>query len=423
MARRNPAVRTLLVVGALPALLLTAPLLAACGQSPSVPGPRSAVDLQHVSVSTTQLDALAAADARFAQALWSVLASRDGNVVLSPASIATALQMAYVGARGATATEMARALHFDAVASPVDVAARASRLLARLAPLAPGKKSLLTIADQIWLQKGFAVVPDFRAAMTTGFGSAFHLADFAGHGEDARRAINSAIAAQTRDRIRDLLPAGTDLRQSRLVLTNAIYLKAAWVHEFEPVNTAPAPFTRDDGTVVRPKTMSMTAHLDYAATDGYQAVRLPYDGGRLAMTLLLPAAGRPLTWPTAAATLTPHDVDLRLPKFTFTWREDVARLLAALGMPTAFTDGADFSGMSSTPLHIGVVEHKAFIAVDEKGTEAAAATAVTMDVSGAYVPGAVAHLHLDRPFLFRIDDTATGLPLFLGKVADPTLGG
>jgi serpin B len=374
-----------------------------------------------VPVSAQQQQALATADDAFAHSLWSELASRDGNIVVSPASIATALQMAYVGARGDTATEMARALHLGSNATPDDVVRAASRLITQL-QAASGKGSLLRVADAVWLQRDFPVQPAFRTAMSDGFASAFHQADFAGHGEDARKAINAAIAAQTRDRIKDLLPPGTDLSDTRLVLTNAVYLKAAWASPFEPSATAPAPFTRGDGQVVRPKTMTATEAFDYAATSGYRAVRLPYAGGRLAMTLLLPAAGRPLAWPATAPVFRPEPVDLAVPKFRFSWNDDLSGLLASLGMRTAFTDAADFGGMSPRQLQIGAVRHKAFIDVSESGTEAAAATSVDIVAGAAPAPVSVQHLHFDRPFLFRIDDTVTGLPLFLGKVADPTLG-
>lgn len=410
-------------IRAFPATLAAAALLAtACGAATTSAPKGSRVNLRAVPVSAQQQQALAADDEAFARSLWAALATQDGNIVVSPASIATALQMAYVGARGQTAAEMARALHLGAGATPLDVAAAASTLLTQLAQLAHDKHSLVTLADQIWLQRNFPVVADFRAAMSTGFDSAFHLADFVRHGEATRQAINAAIAAQTHDRIHDLLPPGMDLHDARLILTNAIYLKAAWLSPFEKGLTAPAAFTRADGSVVNPETMSTTGDFDYAATGGYQEVRLPYVGGRLAMTLLLPAAGRPLTWPATAPAFRMHTVDLTLPKFRFSWDDDLAGLLGQLGMPTAFTGRADFGGMSSDPLQIGAVRHKAFVAVDENGTEAAAATDVTMMATGGHAPVDLVQLHLDRPFLFRIDDTVTGLPLFLGKVADPTLG-
>jgi serpin B len=406
-------------------LLATTALAAtACGTgtTPNARSSTSRLDLHAVPVSAQQQQELAADDEAFARALWSTLAGGDGNVVVSPASIATALQMAYLGARGQTATEMARTLHLGANATPTEVAAAASRLLAQLAPLAHDKQSLLTLADSVWLQRDFPVIPDFRAAMSTGFGSAFHLTDFIHHGDDARQAIDADVAAHTHDRIRDLFAPGTDLSSARLVLTNAIYLKAAWQAQFENALTAPAAFTRANGTVVHPETMHATEPLDYAATKDYQVVRLPYAGGRLAMTLLLPARGRPLAWPAAAPASGPHIVDLALPRFRFSWQDDLTKTLAVLGMPTAMSGAADFSGMSKSSLHIGLVQHKAFIAVDENGTEAAAATGVAMAAGGVAAPSHPTVLHFDRPFLFRIDDTATGLPLFLGKVADPTLG-
>jgi len=364
---------------------------------------------------------LAAADAAFARTLWTKLEAGGGNVVVSPTSIATALEMVYVGARGQTAAEMARVLHLPPGTPTDDVLTSAGGLFTQL-ETGGGKDSFAALADEVWVQRDFPVVPAFQVAMESAFGSVFNLADFAAHGEDARKAINAAIAGQTRDRIQDLLPAGTDLSAARLVLTNAIYLKAAWETPFDAKLTKAAPFTRDDGTVVRPQTMNDSAEFDYAATPGYQAVRIPYAGGRLAMTLLLPAKGKPLAWPGTAPHFATQMVDLALPKFTFTWGDDLASLLAQLGMPDAFTDAANFGGISTKPLKIGTVRHKAFISVDENGTEAAAATAVEIRAGAGYAPGQIATLHFNRPFLFRIDDTTTGLPLFLGKVADPTLG-
>lgn len=403
-------------------MIATTVFATACG-SPVKSNPPPRANLHAVPVSATQQQALASADDAFARELWSTLATSGDNVVLSPASIATALQMAYVGARGDTAAEMARVLHLGTDAGPMDVAAAASRLLDRLAPLGHDKHALVTLADEVWLQRNFPVLQSFTSAMSTGFGSAFHAADFAGHGEDARRAIDKAIEAKTHGRIRDLFPPGYDLSDARLVLTNAVYLKAEWAKPFDTHSTAPAPFTRGDGSVVHPQTMQTYDGFDYAATDGYQEVRLPYAGDRLTMTLLLPAPGRPLSWPAVAPRFREHTVDLALPKFRFDWDESLKPILAGLGMPAAFSDRADFSGMARASLQIGDVRHKAFIAVDENGTEAAAATALTMVATGARAPIALVHLHLDRPFLFRIDDTAAGLPLFLGKVADPTLGG
>lgn len=378
--------------------------------------------MQAVRVSFQAEHLVTTADTAFARTLWAKLAKDGGNVVVSPVSIATALQMAYVGAHGETASEMARALHLGTDVTPADIAAAAGAMLAQL-QLASTKQSLLSVADQVWLQRDFPVVPAFQQAMADDFSAAFHLADFVQHSEDARKAINASVAAQTHDRIQDLIAPGTDLSAARLILTNAIYLNAAWAAPFESSQTKPAPFTRADGSVVRPDTMHATESFDYAATPGYQAIRLPYAGHRLAMTLLLPAKGQPLAWPASAPSFASSAIDLALPKFTFSWGADLAETLRALGMPAAFGDSADFGGMSPKPLRIDAVPHKAFIAVDETGTEAAAATAVEVFAGGAVRLGSIPQLHFDRPFLFRIDDTETGLPLFLGKVADPTLVG
>jgi serpin B len=317
---------------------------------------------------------------------------------------------------------MAEVLHLQDTA-PLDVAAAAARLLGELAPLGTDKKALVALADQVWVQQGMPLLPDFSAAMKTGFRAGLHDADFADHGADARRAINSSVEDSTHGRIRDLIPADFPMDDVRLVLTNAIYLHADWASPFEREQTAPATFTRADGSTVTAPTMHDDAAVDYAAGDGYRAVRLPYAGGRLAMTLLLPDAGRPLAWPATAPVFRSTAVDLALPTFRFYWDDDLSTVLQNLGMRAAFSDAADFSGVTTgATLKIAAVLHKAFVAVDEKGTEAAAATAVIAVVTGAMAPPPTS-LHFDRPFLFRIDDLKTGLPLFLGSVADPTLGG
>ncbi len=418
---------------AVAALAATA-TLAGCGggSAPAVHQPTlSGTDLSKVSLTASEIDSLSAADGRFATALFSKLVDgQSDNVVMSPASVAICLEMAYAGARGKTAAEMANVLRVDGV-SPLQVAAAAAHFHDALAPLATDKNELLSIANKVWVQSGFPLVPSYDAAMRTGFGAGLQRTDFVKDPEGARNAINADIAAATRDKIQDLIPEGLIDDTTRLVLTNAVYLHAKWAHPFDPDETMPRPFHLTDGQTTNPQTLHEAATLEYVRDEGYQAVRLPYAGGRLAMTILLPdGALGPLedqlvTRGLAAlmSSAKPTDLTLDLPKFKYTWSHDLHETLAALGMPTAFSDAADFSGISREPLKIAFVQHKAFVAVDEKGTEAAAATAGGMVALSLRVAQTPTEMRVDHPFLFAITDTTTGLPLFIGQVTNPTVNG
>lgn len=432
--RRPRSRRLLLVSAAVPALLVGCSGGSTGGSPHRLPpiseGPR--VDLGAVHLTAAQLDALAAADNAFAGELYhAVAADQSGNVVMSPASVAIALQMAYAGARGQTATEMAKALHVTGT-SPLDVAAAAARFLRELAPLAADKNELLNIVNKVWVQSGFPLVSGFDTAMRSGFGAGMQRTDFEHRPDAARQAINAAIAAATHDKIKDLLAPGIINDTIRLVLTNAVYLHAGWASPFEAGQTLPRAFHLADGRTTMPSTMKQTASLGYVRGNGYRAVELPYAGGRLAMTILLPdGALAPLEARFAETGLSalvgaakPTRLTLELPKFRFTGSTDMKAPLQSLGMRTPFTPAADFTGISTAePLSIAFVAHQAFVAVDEKGTEAAAATAVGIGVTGVRVETPQQTVvRVDHPFLFAITDTTTGLPLFVGRVADPARG-
>ena len=399
--------------------LLLAVGCASAGSGSGRSAPPPGTDLRRVTLTAAELHGIAAADSRLgAQLLAQLQASGTGNIALSPASIATALQMAYVGARGSTATEMATSLHVDGM-THTDVAAAAARLLGELAPLAHDKDQLLDVVNTVWAQSGFPLTPAYDAMMRTGFGAGLRRTDFR-QSEHARQTINAAIAAATRDKIRDLIGSGQITPDTRLVLTNAVYLKARWDAPFEPSETQPRAFHRGDGSAVTVPTMAQTGELDYAHGPGYQAVRLPYAGNRLAMTVVVPT-GRDAGYPAHIGPFRPAAVDLWLPKFRFSWSRDLTTALQALGLRTAFTDSADFTGITTAEsLHLSFVQHQAFIDVNENGTEAAAATAVGIAGTGAFAPRTLVPVHADHPFYFAITDAQTGLVLFLGHIADPT---
>jgi serpin B len=246
--------------------------------------------------------------------------------------------------------------------------------------------------------------------------------------EEARATINRWVEEQTEDRIKDLIPPGVLDALTRLVLTNAIYFKAAWATPFDENMTADGAFTRLDGSQVTVPMMRDTTSLGYAEGKGYQAVELPYDRYEMSMIILLPAAGQFEGWERSLdeggveailSRLGSRQVALSMPKFRVDSTFSLKDTLSAMGMALPFEPDADFSGMTGNKdLHISAVMHQAFVAVDEKGTEAAAATAVAMALTS--MPTAPVEVKVDRPCVFFIRDIRTGTILFIGRVVDPT---
>ena len=266
--------------------------------------------------------------------------------------------------------------------------------------------------------------------MAENYGGGLSLLDFLNAPDESRVVINDWIAAQTRNRIEDLIPRGAVNTFTRMVLTNAIYFKASWSEPFHEARTEDRPFNLLDGNQVAVATMRQSAEYGYASGNGYQVVELPYHGNELSMVILMPGSGRfeefesTLSSARLAGILEDvgfRQVDLSMPKFTFGWGASLADALRTMGMPSAFDPAeADLSGMTDVEqLYFTDVIHKAFVAVDEEGTEAAAATAVIIGATSAPVEPIV--VTLDRPFVFLIRDIPTETILFLGRVVDPTL--
>jgi len=357
---------------------------------------------------------------------------RNKNVVISPASIAIALSMAQLGARGVTADQMDAVLHGLVAAGeigPIDALdqALASRNGTFKDAQGDDHEVVLRIANAPFGQRDLAIEPAYLDALARGFGTGLRVVDYKADPETARALINSWVAEQTEQRIKQLLEQGDITQLTRLVLVNAIYLKAAWLTPFPEDLTRPATFTLGDGTEIQVPTMSGTASLRSAAGSGWQAVQLPYIGNQLVMTIVVPddlaaftASLSPERFAAVVSALETQRVSLTLPRFSFTSREDLAAVLAELGMPLAFSPAADFSGITKDEqLTITKVIHEATIDVDEKGTEATAATAVVLgDVSGP--GGEPVVVHVDRPFLFAIRDLQTGAVVFMGQVLDPS---
>lgn len=350
--------------------------------------------------------------------LWATVASETaGNVALSPFSVATALGMAMTGAAAQTRAEME------------DVLAGGSGLgeAAALVAGCTDEDVVLDPANALFAQAGLAWRRDFLDALDDDFGAKPSMVDFA-ETEVARRTINSWTAERTRERIPEIVPAGTLDADTRLVLVNALYLKAPWAEPFWERSTTDAAFHLDDGAAVPVPTMRLALHTRTGSGDCWRSLRLDYSGGRVAMTVLLPEPGRRPeleallaagVWDVLLDTPVAGRVDVSLPRWTMRTASSLAGPLAALGMPTAFTDGADFSGMTAEQdLKISEVLHEVFVAVDEAGTEAAAASAVVM-ARAAGMPAPPEPFAVDRPFLFVVHDVEHGTPLFVGRVADP----
>ena len=364
---------------------------------------------------------------QFAFDLYGQLRERPGNLFFSPASISTALAMVYAGARGETEAEMARTLHFELADE---------RLLAGFATLSQalnsdGRGYHLTTANRLWGQKSFTFRPDYLQLTREQFGAELFPLDFA-KSEPARQTINRWVMRQTNDKIPDLIPPGVLDAMTRLVLTNAIYFKGDWEHEFPKSATQDAPFQLSSEQEVQAPLMHQERRFAYAENDDAQVVALPYGNYDLSLFVLLPKEidGLPeieseLTaenFGKRTAEMDERIVRLWLPKFKTTSQFSLVDALRSLGMTLVFTDDSDLSGIaSSEELKISAVIHKAYVDVNEEGTEAAAATAVALAPAAAPIrePEEPVVFRADHPFLFLIRHNSTGAILFLGRMSAP----
>ena len=399
----------------------------------------------------TNFDLAATATNQLAVDLYRQLATGDENLCISPYSIQSALAVTFAGVDGETRTEMAHVLHFpndgDVLASFSALQHSLEEMSAKTAELAkeskkfggPSEPIALTIANRLFAQKGYAFRDSFLALVKQNFGAAFEPLDFVRNASGATQHINKWVADQTRNRIRDLIPPGALNKLTRLVLANALYLKAPWASEFSEAMTGPEPFhVRGSSPVDVPTMRKRSESYGYAKRDGFSAVALPYTGGELQFLVLLPdetdglrTLESKLTADILAqcAKLDTHDVDLHMPKFKFEPPTiALAEKFEALGMKNAFNDplgSANFDRIAPRKpndyLYISQIFHKTFIAVDEKGTEAAAATAVVMMRATAMAEAKPKPIEVkvDRPFLYAIQHIPSGVCLFLGRVTDP----
>ncbi|MGH7329275.1 MAG: serpin family protein, partial [Polyangiaceae bacterium] len=352
-----------------------------------------------------------------------------GNMVYSPASIESCLAMASAGAKGKTADEMNKVLHLPN--DPAKAGAQFSALLASWAQT-DASGPTLNVANRLWLQKGYPFVDGYLALTHEKYFADAQTLDFTQAASSAQT-INKSISDSTHGKITDLISPRAILTSTRIILTNAVYFKGKWQTPFDKMSTRNEPFTKDDSTKVTASMMHNMLYASYADVGNAQVLDLPYKGDTRAMsfTIVLPKTGTPLS--AIEQNLTAEKIDgftktasnvevaVSLPKFKATQTVSLATTLANLGMPTAFAPGsADFSGISTNKegLYISDVMHKAFIQVDEDGTEAAAATAVMM--AGAGAPQKLTIFKADHPFLFFLRDKTNGAVLFAGRLTDPS---
>ena len=362
----------------------------------------------------------------FAFDLYSQVKGADGNLFFSPFSVSTALAMTYGGARGQTETQMSEVLHF---ALPQE---RLHPAFGQLQTLwnsdDPERPYQLSVANALWARADFTILDTFLELTGTHYGAGLKQVDFQGATEQARLAINSWVEEQTQDKIKDLLKPGTLDPATLLVLTNAIYFKGTWQSQFDAAATADAPFTISPSRQVQVPMMHQKGNFRIGGGDGVQVLELPYSGRDLSMVVLLPSEPDGLAALEASLTadnlarwlagLREREVRVDLPRFKMTSEFDLTKTLEAMGMTEAFGVAADFSGIDGRRgLFISKVVHKAFVSVDEEGTEAAAATGVVMKKTS------IAPLfRADHPFVFVIRHNQTGSILFVGRVMDPTAG-
>jgi len=369
----------------------------------------------------------------FAFDLYQLLRQDTNNVFFSPYSISQALAMTYSGARGETEKQMSDTLHFVLSQDRLHPAFNGLDIeLSKRGEGAQGKDEegfRLNIVNAIWGQEDYRFLSEFLDVLAENYGAGLRALDFVNAPEESRITINDWVSEQTEGRIEDLIPEGAIDALTRLVLTNAIYFNAAWQFPFNEDATTDGPFYLLDGGEVIVPMMTQTESFGYTKGDDYQAVELPYDGQELSMIILLPSDGQFENFESSMvyqrvteiiSSLAGQQVNLTIPKFEFESEFSLKKALTTMGMPVAFSADADFSGMTGNrDLAIDDILHKAFVSVDEAGTEAAAATAVIMTLTAVPAPPVV--VTVDRPFIFLIRDIETGTILFIGRVVNPSV--
>lgn len=364
----------------------------------------------------------------FALDLYLQVKKPGENVFYSPYSISTALAMVYAGAREETEKEMAAALHFSL--DQKDLHPLFHELQSHLVQLETEGILQLHIANALWIQEGYRLHDEFKALNKTYYEAGLNLLDFVRSTEKSRLKINTWVEEKTKSRIKDLLAQGTVDQMTRLVLTNAIYFLGKWENTFEKSATTEENFYLSSTETTTVPLMVQEDYFPYGENGHLQVLEMPYEGRALSIIILLPKEKdglpqlesqlSPENLKTWTSGLSSRKVRVLFPRFKMTQGISLEENLRKMGMERAFTGEADFSGIEPRKeLYISAVIHKAFIAVDEKGTEAAAATAVAMLAMAAPVLEEPPEFRADHPFLFFIRDNQTGSILFLGRLLNP----
>lgn len=405
---------------------LTQPADLSTVESPTSADLSSDKQRQPGTASQEELAALVEGNSAFALDLYHELKEGGDNLFYSPYSISLALAMTYGGARNQTDEQMAQTLNFPLPQETLHPAFNTLDLTL-LGYGEGGEAFQLNVANAIWAQQDYEFLQSFLDLLAENYGAGLNTLDFAGDPEGSAETINNWVSDQTEERITDLI-APDMLAFVRLILTNAIYFKGQWALAFEEAATQDESFTLLDGNSVTVPMMSQIEGFRYAQEDGYQAISMSYLGAPVSMIIVLPEEGQFVEVESMISAEFVDDlvanwvfrsVALSMPKFTYESEFSLTEILSAMGMPIAFSRDADFSGMTGSPeLFISDVVHKAFVAVDEAGTEAAAATAVIMAESAAMIDDPV-EMNIDRPFFYLIRDDDTGTILFAGRVLDP----
>ncbi len=368
----------------------------------------------------------------FAFDLYARMRADNGNLFFSPTSISTALAMALSGASGETAAQMAKSLHFEVPKDQLDAAMR--DMLATWKSKEKKQGYQLSVANRLWAQTGQPFLPAYLAVTRTDYGAELARLDFARHAEESRQTINQWVEDQTAGKIKDLILSAAQLSGARLVLTNAVYFKGDWTDPFKKNLTKDEDFQLSAQQTVKAPLMHTRHHFRYAASDGLQVLELPYGDRSLSLIVLLPETKDGLAkleerltfanWQRWTQNLASREVIVFLPRFKTTTQIAMSPLLQSLGITSAFSPQmADFSGMTgSRDFYISAVLHKAYVDVNEEGTEAAAATGIIMRATAVRVPRPEQPpvFRADHPFVFAIRDNRNGAVLFIGRLADPT---
>jgi len=380
---------------------------------------------------TETLMSAAADNSAFAFDIFQILKQKGGNLFFSPYSVSSALAMTYGGARGNTALQMQEAMRFTRGQEGTHKAfAELGSLLGNIQSKGAVE---LAVANSIWPQTGYGFLPEYTALLKKFYGVEITPVDYANAPEPSRKRINKWVEVKTREKIKDLIPEGSIDPLTRLVLVNAIYFKGDWEEQFDPDDTVEAPFFVTPEKSIEASLMTRTGDYGYSDMGDLQILELPYAGRDLSMVVILPGPGRSISDLEKKITIenfflwkqgmSEKEVEVFLPRFRITWGSfSLVEALKSLGMVDAFSDTkADLSGMDGSPdLYITDVLHKAFIDVNEEGTEAAAATAVIVGLKSIPAPPEV--FRADRPFIFIIQENSTGSILFMGRVSDPSKG-